>query len=120
MGEPEQAGKKIPVQKDGYDPVTGKKKKEFGLFYLPSRVLFLDYFSLGNPRCSDMELDWLRCADKTGLSLSTEKCKEQFDDYLECKFQYKSRHRFLEIVKKRNEDKSLTENVVYPDKDLFK
>lgn len=68
---------------------TEKPAKKFTLddvfALLPSNLPFFNHFSLGNVHCADLEISFLKCAEVTGLKNSKFKCKEQLDDFLECK-----------------------------------
>ncbi|XP_060570500.1 NADH dehydrogenase [ubiquinone] iron-sulfur protein 5-like [Ruditapes philippinarum] len=66
-------------------------------FVSPTRLSFIDFYTLGNSRCADMEIEWLKCADRVGLANSKELCPKSFDDYKECISRLKSENRFQAI-----------------------
>ncbi|XP_033644901.1 NADH dehydrogenase [ubiquinone] iron-sulfur protein 5-like [Asterias rubens] len=39
---------------------------------------------LEKPRCSNLELDWLRCANGLGWNRAKKECKLELGDFLEC------------------------------------
>jgi len=83
-------GAKPEIQKIGYRTGNQDLKTAHKLVYRPTRVPFLDYASLGLTSCAQMEMDWLRCADKTGLKRSKTECHDQFEDFLECRWGLKA------------------------------
>jgi len=78
MAEHADAVHDIPAPKRGYT-------LDDLLLFLPTNIAFYSHFSLGNTRCAEKEMQFLRCADVTGLRNSKFKCKEQLDSFIECK-----------------------------------
>ena len=39
---------------------------------------------LEKPRCADLELDWLRCAEGLGWKRAQKECKSEMEDFWEC------------------------------------
>ncbi|KAH3849782.1 hypothetical protein DPMN_092186 [Dreissena polymorpha] len=109
-----------PKERAGYDTETGKKKSTYRLLMLPSRVPYIDYFGLGDLRCGDMEIEWRKCAQTTGLVQSKTKCKVEWEDFFECKKQIKTLHRRQEIFRARLREGSEKGNIIHPDGDFFK
>ncbi|XP_022107801.1 NADH dehydrogenase [ubiquinone] iron-sulfur protein 5-like [Acanthaster planci] len=53
------------------------------------------------PRCADLELDWLRCAEGLGWKRAQKECKSELEDFWECAQGTKKMARFKTILKQR-------------------
>ncbi|XP_038056931.1 NADH dehydrogenase [ubiquinone] iron-sulfur protein 5-like [Patiria miniata] len=69
-------------------------KQFIGLQYPESPVL-------EKPRCADLELDWLRCADGLGWKRAKKECKVEMEDFWECAQGTKKMARYHTILKER-------------------
>lgn len=56
----------------------------------PNRSPYLDFISLGSARCSNMEMQWMRCAENVGFSNTKKYCEDLHEDYLECLWNVKT------------------------------
>ncbi|XP_053393895.1 NADH dehydrogenase [ubiquinone] iron-sulfur protein 5-like [Mercenaria mercenaria] len=66
-----------------------------------TRVNFIDFYTLSNMRCADMEMEFLKCADRVGLMYSKERCKDTFEDWKECTWQMKAKKRAQAIRREK-------------------
>ncbi|XP_076317341.1 NADH dehydrogenase (ubiquinone) 15 kDa subunit isoform X2 [Tachypleus tridentatus] len=70
------------------------------------RTPFTDFFgclgaSQGNLRCRDFELNMMNCLEAYGLRNGSEMCKNEIDDYKECRSQKKQIKRVEAMQKER-------------------